>query len=255
MNTTPPPVPPDPTSEATAPSVPIGSGLREIFEALLRRPRELAAHAMLDTPATLGKLALLAIGAITVFGLVLGTFAWQDQIWAAPLKLGAALIFAAIICFPSLYIFACLAGATSSAARLATLLTAMLALSGILLLGFAPAVWIFTQGTTSFGFMGLLAIGSWLIAFLFGYRFLSTALKVHGATQSGPVFIWSMIFLLVTLQLTTSLRPILGTSDRFMTTEKKFFLQHWSEQVGRSLDDKKNEPEPTAEPEPADIRR
>ncbi len=225
---TPPPVPrPEP--------LPDPKGIKELFEALLRRPADLAAHQRIESPQTLGRLAAMAFGAMLVFGFVLGTFAYHEQLWAAPLKLGLGLLFAGLICFPSFYIFACLAGSTASAGRLASVLGATLALAGLLLLGFAPAVWIFTQGTRSFGFMGALSIGSWLVALAFAFRFVSTALKVHGARQSGPVAIWCIIFLLVTLQLTTSLRPILGRSERFLTDEKKFFIQHWAETAGTSL--------------------
>lgn len=233
MNTTPTPTPPPP---ADPPPQPVRKTLRDLFEALLRRPRDLAGHDQLEQPGSLARLAIMAVLAILVFGFVLGTFAWHDQVWAAPVKLGGGLLFAGLICYPSLYIFSCLAGSSASAGKLAGILGGMLALAGLLLLGFAPAVWIFTQGTTSFGFMGTLAVGSWLVAFIFACRFLNQALRVHGATQKGPITIWSIIFLLVTLQLTTSLRPILGTSDRFMTTEKKFFLQHWGDTFDDSLD-------------------
>jgi hypothetical protein len=50
-----------------------------------------------------------------------------------------------------------------------------------------------------------------------------------------------LIFLLVGLQMTTSLRPILGRSDTLLTQEKKFFLQHWAETVGTSLPEKSAE--------------
>lgn len=239
MNEPTPPVPP-PIPEP----LPERAGIKDLFEALLRRPADLAAHRGVETPGTLGRLALMAFAALLVFGFVLGTFAYHEQLWAAPLKLGAGLLFSGLICFPSFYIFSCLAGSTASAGRLASLLGATLALAGLLLLGFAPAVWIFTQGTRSFGFMGALSIGSWLIALAFAFRFASTALRIQGARQHGPVAIWCIIFLLVTLQLTTSLRPILGRSDRFLTDEKKFFLQHWSETAGKSLP---AQPEPVAE--------
>jgi len=39
----------------------------------------------------------------------------------------------------------------------------------------------------------------------------------------------------VTLQLTTTLRPILGRSDDLLTNEKKFFLEHWSDTMGETL--------------------
>jgi hypothetical protein len=61
------------------------------------------------------------------------------------------------------------------------------------------------------------------------------ALRETGATQNAPLMIWISIFLLVTLQLSTSLRPILGRSDKLLTTEKKFFLQHWGDMMGENL--------------------
>jgi hypothetical protein len=33
----------------------------------------------------------------------------------------------------------------------------------------------------------------------------------------------------VALQMTTALRPILGTSKTFLPTEKKFFIAHWGD--------------------------
>ena len=40
-----------------------------------------------------------------------------------------------------------------------------------------------------------------------------------------------VIFVLVLLQITEALRPILGTSDDLLPKEKKFFLSHWVESV------------------------
>lgn len=214
--------------------------IRDLFEALLRRPVELATHKACGESGTLGRFGLIALGSILVFGFVLGTFAYGNQLWAAPLKLGGGLLFAGLICFPSLYIFSSLAGLNASAARMGGLLAGMLALAGLLLLGFAPALWIFAQGTASFGFMGFLSIASWLVALAFSYRFLRLALRVTGATQSAPLVIWISIFLLVTLQLSTSLRPILGKSDRLLTSEKKFFLHHWGETIGGTLEAEKS---------------
>ncbi len=209
--------------------------IRIWIEALLRQPRGLAADDAAGGARAFISFVAIALVSLLVFGVVLGTFAYHEQLWAAPVKLVAGTFFAALICFPSLYIFASLAGAEVSLNRLASLLGGMLALSGMLLLGFAPAVWIFTQGTSSFGFMGFLALGAWLVATAFGLRFLFGALRVHGAGHGLPLTIWAVIFLLVGLQLTTTLRPILGRSDRFFTPEKKFFLQHWVGTMGEEL--------------------
>lgn len=216
--------------------IPKDPNIRDLFEILLRRPAQLAGHQVCEEKPTLLRFGLIALLSILVFGFVLGTFAYEDQLWAAPAKMGGGMLFAGIICFPSLYIFSILAGSNASAARMGGLLSGMLAMAGLLLMGFAPALWIFAQGTSSFGFMGGLALISWFVALIFSFRFLRVALRETGATQNAPITIWCGIFLLVTLQLSTSLRPILGTSDKFLNTEKKFFLQHWSDTMDKSLE-------------------
>jgi hypothetical protein len=227
--------------------------LKTLFEALLRRPQALVARLADGNHGATGKFAVMAVISFLLFGFVLGCFAKGTQLWAAPVKITAGLLFAGIICFPSLYIFSTLAGARVHIAQLAACLAGALALAGLLLLGFAPAVWIFAESSDSFGFMGTLAVGSWIIAVVFALRFLKSVIFTTGGTQKGPLMIWSVVFLLVTLQMTTSLRPILGHSDVFLTQEKKFFLQHWGDTFGLSLNPspKKNPgTEPPAEASP-----
>jgi hypothetical protein len=209
--------------------------LRSLFEALLRRPHQLVARLASDGHGATPRFALMALISFLLFGFVLGCFAKHEQLWAAPLKITAGIAIAGIICFPSLYIFATLAGARVAISQLAACLAGALALAGLLLLGFAPAVWIFAESTDSFGFMGFLAVGSWIIALHFALRFLKSVVFATGGTQKAPLVVWSIVFLLVTLQMTTSLRPILGRSDVLLTQEKKFFLQHWGETLGESL--------------------
>ncbi len=240
------PNPQPPPLEAPLPEKP---DLKTLFEALLRRPSALVSHLGGGHQGATPRFAALALGSFLLFGFVLGCFAKQEQLWAAPLKIGAGLLFSGIICFPSLYIFSTLAGARVSAPQLAACLAGALALAGLLLLGFAPAVWIFAESTDSFGFMGTLAVGSWIIALIFALRFLRTATTSAGASQRAPITVWSAVFLLVTLQMTTSLRPILGRSDDLLTQEKKFFLQHWAEWIGQSLET--TQPSAAAVPEAA----
>lgn len=209
--------------------------LKTLFEALLRRPHALVARLAEPDHGATGRFALMAILSFLLFGFVLGCFAKYDQLWAAPAKITAGLIFSGLICFPSLYIFATLAGARIAISQLAACLAGALSLAGLLLLGFAPAVWIFAESTDSLGFMGALAIGSWIIAVFFALKFLKSVIYATGGTQKGPLLIWSIVFLLVTLQMTTSLRPILGRSTLLLTQEKKFFIQHWADTYGTSL--------------------
>lgn len=251
--------PPDTQTTAQPPPLeaplPDKLDLKTLFEALLRRPHALVARLAEPNHGATGRFALMAVISFLLFGFVLGCFAKHDQLWAAPAKITAGLIFSGLICFPSLYIFATLAGARVSISQLAACLAGALALAGLLLLGFAPAVWIFAESTDSFGFMGTLAVGSWIIAVFFALRFLKSVILATGGTQKGPLTIWSVVFLLVTLQMTTSLRPILGRSDLLLTQEKKFFLQHWFDTMDKSLKPqlaaKDTPPETRSEPGPS----
>jgi hypothetical protein len=217
--------------------LPLQPDLKTLLEALLRRPRALVDHLASPPHRATGKFAIIALVSLALFGFVLGCFSKHEQLWAAPLKIAGGLTIASLICFPSLFIFATLAGAKVAVGQLAACLAGALALAGLLLLGFAPAVWIFAESTNSFGFMGVLAVGAWVVALHFALRFLRSAVFSAGGFQKGPVILWSGVFLLVTLQMTTSLRPILGRSDTLLTHEKKFFLQHWGEMIDQSAAD------------------
>lgn len=237
---------PSPQPPPLEPTLPENLEFKTLFEALLRNPQALIDRLKESKNRSIEKFALLAIISFTLFGLVLGCFAKHEQLWAAPLKLTMGLIFSGLICFPSLYIFASLAGAKVSIYQLASYLAGAIALAGLLLLGFAPAVWIFTESTDSLGFIGTLALGAWFIAFSFALRFLKLAVSSTGSIEKNPISIWSGVFLLVTLQMTTSLRPILGRAETLFPHEKKFFAQHWFDSIGETLESN-TQPNPSTE--------
>ncbi len=242
-----PEIPPNPATEpdtavpAVAPPpleepLPENPDGKTLFEALLRRPGALADHLAKGESGKVTRLfAGIAVASFLLFGFVLGCFAKHEQLWASPLKVTVGMVIAGIICFPSLYIFTTLTGARVSLHQLGASLAGALALAGLLLLGIAPAVWIFAESTNSLGFMGWLAMAAWLVSAGFALRFLKSMVAATGGRGKGPLTVWSVVFLLVSLQMTTSLRPILGRSDDFLTNEKKFFLQHWAETSGESL--------------------
>jgi hypothetical protein len=105
----------------------------------------------------------------------------------------------------------------------------MLMLMTILLIGFAPVAWIFSQSTESLAWMGALHLIFWFIATIFGLRFLEAGFSHSNARSHAGFYTWVIIFLLVAVQMTTALRPILGTADTFFPTEKEFFLAHWGD--------------------------
>lgn len=240
MNPTdPPPLPENPKEEATKPAATFapmqgGDTVTQLFETLLKQPGSVV-HRMHQQSLGRPILLLAAIAAVSylVFGALLGTFALGNQLWIAPLKLTLGILFSALICLPSLYIFTCLNGMSARFSSVAGLMAAIVALTGLLLLGFSPVVWIFTQSTTSPFFMGSLSLIFWLISLSVGLSLLPKMVSFTTDTGGPYLRIWIAIFVVVTLQMSTSLRPIIDPleGDTFLPAEKKFFLEHWIDQL------------------------
>lgn len=206
------------------------SGVVAAVEAVLRQPRRVMFQLkQAKTGGLIGSLLLIAVACSLAYGVVVGTFSGGDQYWAAPVKIAAGLLISGLICLPSLYIFSCLGGSHARLAEVFGLVAGLLALMTILLIGFAPVAWVFSQSTQSTTVMGGLHLAFWAVAVFFGVRFLGAGFSHMNAKSGGALTTWVVIFLLVCLQMTTALRPILGKSNHFLppSTEKKFFVGHW----------------------------
>jgi hypothetical protein len=231
-----PPVPPpiygprplgdDPAEREPIPNVVVA------VEAVLRQPRRVIFQ--LRQPGA-GKLiaAMLFIAVVCslIYGVIVGSFSGGVQWWAAPVKISSGLLISSLICLPSLYIFACLSGSQARLAEIFGLVAGLLMLMTLLLIGFAPVAWLFSQSTNHLAWMGALHLIFWGIATVFGLRFLEAGFSHSRARSNAGLNTWAIIFVLVVLQMTTALRPIVGTADTLMPTEKKFFLSHWGDSV------------------------
>jgi len=203
--------------------------LNSLFEALLKKPRELSSR-FFKEEKTLNiniKLSIIATLSLLIFGLTVGSFSMHEQLITAPLKITIGTFISAFICFPSLYIFICLTGTRASLRHILTSFLAMLALMGIILIGVAPIIWVFSQSSNSIGFIGFLSYTAWFSALLFGSKILHNLLREVQSKNRFPIRIWTLIFILVNLQMSTTLRPIIGRSSDLLASEKKSFLIHW----------------------------
>jgi hypothetical protein len=213
------------------------TGVVSAVEAILRQPRRI--HYQLAQGNTAGIISvLLCIAAFCalIYGFIIGTFSGGMQLWAAPIKVAGGLLVSGLICLPSLYIFSCLSGSQARLGEVFGLLAGMLAITTILLIGLAPVAWVFSESTQSVPTMGTLHLLFWLVATVFGLRFLARGFSQLKAGPSGMLVLWGAIFLLVALQMTTALRPIIGKSDHFFPATKQFFLNHWAENLGMTRD-------------------
>jgi hypothetical protein len=208
-----------------------------LLDDLLRHPArltfELSQGRML---LLLALLLIVVLGGTLFYGLFMGSFSGGSQWWIVPLKLMAGITLSAVLCLPSLYILVCLSGAQQSFAETAGLLIQALALTVALLVGFAPVAWVFSQSTQSPAFMATLHWIFWGIASFFGLRFLSIAFEAMNHRRVKVLQLWKVLFILVVLQMCTTLRPLVGPYDTPTLHSKKFFLQHWGETLsGRGV--------------------
>lgn len=222
----PPPVP-QPSSFRFEP-MPENANPASILEALLKHPGRIM-HELQESRAGALSFWLLVLGltGMALYGVVVGTLSGGAQLWIAPVKMALGTLFAMLICLPSLYIFSCLDGIEARIRTITGLMLAAVCLTALLLIGFAPVSWIFSQSTDSVALMGTLHLIFWLIGVGFGLRLLSAAGIYLGSGGRAHLKIWNLIFILVCLQMTTALRPIIGRADTFLPREKKFFVAHW----------------------------
>jgi hypothetical protein len=221
---------PSPEHDAVASEgVPI-DGPAACVEALLREPGRVMAQLSGAGGRRIVVILLgIALVCSLIYGLIVGLFSGGEQIYYAPIKIALGLLLSSLICLPSLYIFAALGGSKAGLADVLGLLAGLLALSSIMLIGFAPVAWIFSESTESLAMMGALHFGFWFISVYFGLRFLNAGFRRTEMRSSEGVSVWMIIFVIVALQMTTTLRPLLGTAPSALPEEKRFFLAHWAE--------------------------
>jgi len=236
MNTPTLPQPPKLPSMEQLEPLPGSVGPGSVIESLQKKPGRLVyelSHGGRGGMAV-AALLLVAVCGLAAFGLAAGSFSGGVQWWAAPVKIMVGTLFAAMICLPSLYIFVSLSGADIRFGALAGLLAGTVTLSALLLAGLTPVVWVFSQSTESLGFMGTLMVLAWLTALLAGLGFLRKGARWMGLTRGFHLHLWTLMFVVVTLQMSCALRPILGTSVDLLPKEKRFFLGHWAKVLGES---------------------
>jgi hypothetical protein len=171
-------------------------------------------------------LMLLVAASMAMTGLVMASFSGGYQYLAVPLKLALGLLFGAGLCLPSLYIFACLTGSQHTFRGVAGALLMGLGVQALILTAFAPVAWIFSQSTSSPQFMGFLYVLMLLVSAGFGLALTGRVLAATGQRVRG-LRVWSLMFVVVTLQLATNLRPLVGEYEGARLAEKQFFLDHW----------------------------
>lgn len=173
--------------------------------------------------ATAFSLGWLMLFCLAIYGVVVGSLSGGGQLWIAPAKILLGSVLCGLICLPSLYIFVCLGGTDTTLKQVGGELLAGATLTALLLIGFAPVAWVFSQSTDSIALMTGLHLIFWAVALGFGLRLIG---RSENASPCPEAKVWMVIYILVCLQMVTAIRPIIGSADTFLPQKKEFFLAH-----------------------------
>jgi hypothetical protein len=177
----------------------------EEFERLLR-PREDGEPIDADG-ASSGRLLAGAAICFAAYGATAGLFQGGPQVGWSAIKTPLIVLGTALLCLPSLYVFATLAGARLTPSRFAFVVSAFLALLGLLAVGLIPINWLFSVSSRSLLFVVWLHVTAWIMAVSLARRFLRSVFLDEGPRRA--VGLWLVLFVVVSFQVTTCLRPVL----------------------------------------------
>jgi hypothetical protein len=166
-----------------------------------------------------------------------GMFQGGASIALAILKIPLIVLASVALCVPSFYVFTALAGADYTPRQLAALLSGFCGIAGLLLLGLMPVIWVFSISSRSLLFVVWMHIVLWVMTVLAARHYL---VRITGKAAAMAIGCWIVIVFFVSLQMTTSLRPVLwrASNQPLFTSTKLSFFEHlgrvwdWQEPKG-----------------------
>lgn len=213
-------------------------GLRglSVVAAVLRAPGALVRDLRVgrNLSAYLFSLILTTLLFSSAYGAILGLFKPGIQTFFAAAKLPIVVLGTALLCTPTFYVFNAILGSKFTFRQTLTVVLFLSVSVAIVLVAFAPISWFFTVSTNGPGFLTFLHVLVFFIAALYGLHSLNTARKYldHLEQDFTPIngaflFLWSIIVLIVGLQMAYHLRPFLEPlpDGRFMLGERGLFFE------------------------------
>ena len=181
-------------------------------------------------------LLLLALGGTALYGFGAGCFVdWQVALLDA-VKTGGIVLFSYLLCLPTLYVFASIAGCRVGFAQLAQIGLVVLSGIGCILAALAPVLWLFAVSTESAALFILLAFVLVVVAVALGARTLGGAVKAEAVNTTAGLSAWFVIFLVVALQAITLVRPMLSPVGAEREPEGKcFFVSHFFRSLEKGM--------------------
>lgn len=216
-------------TESETPTAPDARRVTAVFDDLLRNP--VTTLHRVRAGGGVGQTVVLAVGALLAFvlyGLIAGSFQGASQMLVAAWKVPVIVAFSAFLCAPSLFVFGSLLGASLTPRTFLVVLVGFCAFLGVLLVGLVPIVWLFSASSRSLVFVTWLHVFLGVAAVVLAGRYLRAVLADAGGR--GIIVPWLLLFIIVSFQVVTLLRPVLWRADDEpllpSRAEKLSFFEH-----------------------------
>jgi hypothetical protein len=181
-----------------------GSFLEEV-----RSGRELAQKSV----ALLGSSTAM----FAIYGALMGAYYGPWQALSSAIKLPLLFLVTAAICFPTLYILSAFFGAKTSVGQYVAIVLAALAVSGMVLIAFAPITAFFLMTSADYPFFKLINVAVLGLSSFLGVKSLyrqvldlSPADDPTAKPRRRLLTFWVVLFAFVGSQLGWTLRPFFG---------------------------------------------
>lgn len=201
-----------------------------VLDALLRSPARLLG-ALHDEGAA-PRLLVMSVVGLASTGLAMSSWSGGPQLVLVPIKLATLALVTALVCMPSLHVLSALSGGGQSLRETAGAMTMGVALASVLALALAPIAWVLSAATSSIAFAGALYLVVFLIAAAFGLGLVRRTLAAAAGSRVRGLGAWSVMFVVVALQLGTTLRPLVGPFDGFWLHDRASFVTHLFDCLG-----------------------
>jgi hypothetical protein len=203
-------------------------GMPAVLDALLRRPSALLTE---RAGQPRGTVIAIAVACVAASGALMASWSGGVQLALVPVKLVLCATAAAIVCLPSLYVLSALSGGEPTLRQAGTALSMGMALAGVIAVALAPIAWVLSAATDQLALAGVLHLLVFFVAAGFGLRLVRRAMAGSTGTSVRGLGAWSVLFVIVALQLATTLRPLVGPFDGVFVHERAFFLSHLLESL------------------------
>lgn len=152
-----------------------------------------------------------------IYGALMGGSSGWTQALSAAVKLPVLYLLTAAICLPALYVLNLLFGAKQNLAQHVMVILGTLAVTSVLLIGFAPVTAFFLMTAKHYQFFKLLNVGILAVTALFGVAFFHRGMLALTDQEDGDkkarrriLILWIFLFAFVGSQLGWTVRPFFG---------------------------------------------